>query len=96
MIVKDMHHGDDLVEHRTHEASFVAQCTNHSAVILVSRSFGVLNNERHLTLGDFEIRILGMVPTSKHEDFIWVAQDMVLIITPNFSLLIFLLRFHWY
>ena len=26
-----MHHGDDLVEHRTREASFGAQCTNHSA-----------------------------------------------------------------
>ena len=26
-----MHHGDDLVEHRTREASFGAQCTNHLA-----------------------------------------------------------------
>ena len=25
-----MHHGDDLVEHRTREASFGTQCTNHS------------------------------------------------------------------
>ena len=31
MLVKYMHHGDDLVEHRTREASFGAQCTNHSA-----------------------------------------------------------------
>ena len=31
MVVKYMHHGDDLVEHRTREASFGAQCTNHSA-----------------------------------------------------------------
>ena len=31
MVVKYMHHRDDLVEHRTCEASFVAQCTNHSA-----------------------------------------------------------------
>ena len=31
MVVKYMHHGDDLVEHRTHEACFGAQCTNHSA-----------------------------------------------------------------
>ena len=26
-----MHHGDDLVEHRTREVCFGAQCTNHSA-----------------------------------------------------------------
>ena len=31
MVVKYMHHGDDLVEHRTHKVSFGAQCTNHSA-----------------------------------------------------------------
>ena len=31
MVVKYMHHGDDLVEHRTREACFGAQCTNHSA-----------------------------------------------------------------
>ena len=31
VVVKYMHHGDDLVEHRTREASFGAQCTNHSA-----------------------------------------------------------------
>ena len=31
MVVKHMHHGNDLVEHRTREASFGAQCTNHSA-----------------------------------------------------------------
>ena len=31
VVVKYMHHGDDLVEHRTGEASFGAQCTNHSA-----------------------------------------------------------------
>ena len=31
MVVKYMHHGDDLVEHQTREASFGAQCTNHSA-----------------------------------------------------------------
>ena len=31
MVVKYMHHGDDLVEHRTREASFGAQCSNHSA-----------------------------------------------------------------
>ena len=31
MVVKYMHHRDDLVEHRTREASFGAQCTNHSA-----------------------------------------------------------------
>ena len=31
MIVKYMHRGDDLVEHRTREACFGAQCTNHSA-----------------------------------------------------------------
>ena len=31
MIVKYVHHDDDLVEHRTREASFGAQCTNHSA-----------------------------------------------------------------
>ena len=31
MVVKYMHHGDDLVENRTREASFEAQCTNHSA-----------------------------------------------------------------
>ena len=31
VIVKYMHHRDDLVEHRTREASFGAQCTNHSA-----------------------------------------------------------------
>ena len=31
MVVKYMHHGDDLVEHRNREASFGAQCTNHSA-----------------------------------------------------------------
>ena len=30
MVVNYMHHGDDLVEHRTREASFGAQCTNHS------------------------------------------------------------------
>ena len=29
--MKYMHHEDDLVEHRTREASFGAQCTNHSA-----------------------------------------------------------------
>ena len=29
-----MHHGDDLVEHRTREPSFGAQCTNHSAKVL--------------------------------------------------------------
>ena len=26
MVVKYMHHGDDLVEHRIHESSFGAQC----------------------------------------------------------------------
>ena len=31
MVVKYKHHGDDLVEHRTREASFGVQCTNHSA-----------------------------------------------------------------
>ena len=31
MAVKYMHQGDDLVEHRTREASFGAQCTNQSA-----------------------------------------------------------------
>ena len=31
MVVKYIYHGDDLVEHRTREASFGAQCTNHSA-----------------------------------------------------------------
>ena len=31
MVVKYTHHGDDLVEHRAREASFGAQCTNHSA-----------------------------------------------------------------
>ena len=31
MVVKYLHHGDDLVEHRTREASFGAQCTNLSA-----------------------------------------------------------------
>ena len=31
MVVKYMHHGDDLVEHRTREVCFGAQCTNHSA-----------------------------------------------------------------
>ena len=39
MVVKYMHYGDDLVEHRTREASFGAQCTNHSAnsVIFVTK-----------------------------------------------------------
>ena len=41
MVVKYMHHGDDLVEHRTREASFGAQCTNHSA------------NKRHLVVINF-------------------------------------------
>ena len=36
MVVKYMHHGDDLVEHRTREASFGAQCTNHSAKKLLN------------------------------------------------------------
>ena len=31
MVVKYMHHRDDLAEHRTREASFGAQYTNHSA-----------------------------------------------------------------
>ena len=31
VVVNYMHHGDDLVEHRAREASFGAQCTNHSA-----------------------------------------------------------------
>ena len=31
VVVKYMHHRDDLVEHRTREASFGAQYTNHSA-----------------------------------------------------------------
>ena len=31
MVVMYMHYGDDLVEHRTREASFATQCTNHSA-----------------------------------------------------------------
>ena len=39
MVVKYMHHGDDLVEHRTREASFGAQCTNYSA-----NSMCTLNN----------------------------------------------------
>ena len=30
VVVKYMHHRDDLVEHRTREASFGAQYTNHS------------------------------------------------------------------
>ena len=31
VVVKYMHHGDGLFEYRTREASFGAQCTNHSA-----------------------------------------------------------------
>ena len=31
VVVKYVHHRDDLVEHRTREASFGAQRTNHSA-----------------------------------------------------------------
>ena len=29
VVVENMHDGDDLVEHRTREVSFGAQCTNH-------------------------------------------------------------------
>ena len=41
MVVKYMHHGDDLVEHRTREASFGAQCTNHSANLVLKKIKGL-------------------------------------------------------
>ena len=34
-----MHHGDDLVEHRTREASLEAQCTNHSMINFKTRHY---------------------------------------------------------
>ena len=42
MVVKYMHHGDDLVEHRTREASFGAQCTNHSANSMFDRAINFI------------------------------------------------------
>ena len=46
MVVKYMHHGDDLVEHRTRESSFGAQYTNHSAnsMCFLLRVFLYINN----------------------------------------------------
>ena len=34
VVMKYMHHRDDLVEHRTREASFGAQYTNHSLALI--------------------------------------------------------------
>ena len=42
MVVNYMHHGDDLVEHRAREASFGAQCTNHSANSMCASKFKVV------------------------------------------------------
>ena len=36
-----MHHGDDLAEHRTREASFGAQCTNHSANSIMTQCYSI-------------------------------------------------------
>ena len=42
-----MHHGDDLVEHRTREASFEAQCTNHSAYSMCWSTHGATKELLH-------------------------------------------------
>ena len=52
MVVKYMHHGDDLVEHRTREASFGAQCTNHSANSMCS----ILLSSCYMTPGGTMVR----------------------------------------
>ena len=70
MVVKYMHHGDDLVEHRAHEASFGALCTNHSANSMFSLIIlGISPNAfyfvgRNLSCYDIAIgaRGLGFVP----------------------------------
>ena len=48
MVVKYIHHGDDLVGHRTREASFGAQCTKHSAN---SMCFKIQTNKSVLCIG---------------------------------------------
>ena len=56
MVVKYMHHGNDLVEHRTREASFGAQCTNHSAnSINVARVRTLLSVQQTGTIENFKI-----------------------------------------
>ena len=41
VVVKYMHHEDDLVEHRIHEACFGAHCTNHSANSMCSNQYSL-------------------------------------------------------
>ena len=76
MVVKYMHHGDDLVEHRTSEASFGAQCTNHSASSMCSNDEGTLPHAVDITtLEHFNGVQIEVVPERKRIDILIGQSD---------------------
>ena len=58
-----MHHGDDLAEHRTREATFGAQCTNRGLISLVS--FVILGNLSYNGINIIQNLFLFVVPNNE-------------------------------
>ena len=70
VVVKNMHHRDDLVEHRTREASFGAQYTNHSANSMCTKQIVV----KHLIQRRNNETRVGVEPSTLRS---WRAKTML-------------------